>query len=84
MSSSSTGTLPTEQRTLDDEEASGLNAALARVSPEERDLLVRHELSGTDLATLAGEAGVSRGAIAMRLPAPGPVRRRAPTKQPRR
>ena len=56
-----------EQRTIDNEEASALNTALARVSPDERDLLVRHEVSGTDLATLAGEAGVSRGAIAMRL-----------------
>ena len=30
-------------------------------------LLVRHEITGTDLATLAGEADVSNGAIAMRL-----------------
>jgi RNA polymerase sigma factor (sigma-70 family) len=56
-----------EQRTLDNEERVALSTAMDRVDPGERDLLVRHELNGTDLATLADEAGVSRGAIAMRL-----------------
>ena len=40
---------------------------MTRLDPGERDLLLRHEVTGTDLATLAGEADVSRGAIAMRL-----------------
>jgi hypothetical protein len=40
---------------------------MSRIEPEERELLVRHEVGGTDLATLAGEADVSSGAIAMRL-----------------
>ena len=56
-----------EQRTLDSEQRAALSMAMDRVDPLERDLLVRHELGGTDLATLADEAGVSRGAIAMRL-----------------
>jgi RNA polymerase sigma factor (sigma-70 family) len=56
-----------EQRTLDNEERVALTAAMDRVDPDERELLVRHEVGGTDLATLAGEAGVSSGAIAMRL-----------------
>ena len=56
-----------EQRTIDNEETAALASALTRLDPGERDLLVRHEVTGTDLATLAGEAKVSRGAIAMRL-----------------
>jgi RNA polymerase sigma factor (sigma-70 family) len=56
-----------EQQTIDEEEADAVKSALGRVHPDERDLLVRHEVSGTNLATLAGEAGVSSGAIAMRL-----------------
>jgi RNA polymerase sigma factor (sigma-70 family) len=56
-----------EQRTIDKEETEALASALTHIDPDERDLLVRHEVSGTDLATLADEAQVSRGAIAMRL-----------------
>ena len=55
------------QLTLDKEETEALAAALAQLDPEERDLLMRHEVTGIDLATLAGEVNVSRGAIAMRL-----------------
>lgn len=56
-----------EQRTIDNEESEALASAMTRIDPVERELLVRHEVSGTDLATLADEANVSRGAIAMRL-----------------
>jgi RNA polymerase sigma factor (sigma-70 family) len=56
-----------EQRMLDQEETAALTSAMSRIEPEERELLVRHEVGGTDLATLAGEADVSNGAIAMRL-----------------
>jgi RNA polymerase sigma factor (sigma-70 family) len=56
-----------EQRTIDNEETAALASALTRLDPGERELLLRHEVTGTDLSTLAGEAEVSRGAIAMRL-----------------
>lgn len=56
-----------EQRTIDNEETAALASALRRLDPGDRDLLLRHEVTGTDLATLAGETAVSRGAIAMRL-----------------
>ena len=44
-----------------------LAAALERIDPEDRDLLLRHESEGVDLTTLAGQAHVTSGAIAMRL-----------------
>jgi RNA polymerase sigma factor (sigma-70 family) len=55
------------QLTIDKEETEALASALTRLDPAERDLLVRHVVTGADLATLAGEGNVSRGAIAMRL-----------------
>ena len=55
------------QLTVDKEETEALASALAQLDPAERELLLRHEVTGTDLATLAGEGNVSRGAIAMRL-----------------
>ena len=55
------------QVTVDKEETDALTSALSQLPTIERDLLVRHEVGGTDLATLAGEANVSSGAIAMRL-----------------
>jgi RNA polymerase sigma factor (sigma-70 family) len=61
------GATDPEQRTIDNEESAALASALTRDDPGERDLLFRHEVAGTDLATLAGEADVSSGAIAMRL-----------------
>ena len=61
------GATDPEQRTIENEETAALASALTRLDPGERDLLLRHEVTGTDLATLAGEADVSRGAIAMRL-----------------
>ncbi len=55
------------QATLDREESDAMTSALSQLDPAERDLLMRHEVSGTDLTTLAGEANVTSGAIAMRL-----------------
>ena len=55
------------QATLDREESDAMTSALSQLDPAERDLLMRHEVSGTDLATLADEANVTSGAIAMRL-----------------
>jgi RNA polymerase sigma factor (sigma-70 family) len=55
------------QATLDKEERDAMTSALSQLDPADRDLLMRHEVSGTDLATLAGEANVTSGAIAMRL-----------------
>jgi RNA polymerase sigma factor (sigma-70 family) len=55
------------QVTLDKEESDAMTSALSQLDPADRDLLMRHEVSGTDLATLAGEANVTSGAIAMRL-----------------
>lgn len=62
-----TGLEGPEQRTLQREETDALAAALERIEPEDRDLLLRHESEGVDLATLADRAHVSSGAIAMRL-----------------
>ena len=56
-----------EQRTLDREQNDALVTALERLDPEDRRLLLRHEADGTDLATLADEADVTPGAMAMRL-----------------
>ncbi len=56
-----------EQLTLEREETDALVTALARIDAEDRELLLRHEAEGADLATLADEAEVSTGAIAMRL-----------------
>ena len=61
------GAADPEQRTIDNEESAALTSALGRIDPSERDLLVRHDVTGVDLATLADEADVSSGAIAMRL-----------------
>ena len=55
------------QATLDREESDAMASALSQLDPADRDLLMRHEVSGTDLATLAGEANVTSGAVAMRL-----------------
>ena len=56
-----------EQRILDREETEALVEALARLGPGDRQLLLRHESDGTEIATLAGEANVTRGAMAVRL-----------------
>src|SRR5215207_8287239 len=55
-----------EQLTLEREETAALAAALGRLDPEDRRLLVRHEADGTPIETLAREAGTSPGATSMR------------------
>ena len=56
-----------EQRILDREETDALMAALERLDPSDVQLLLRHESDGTELATLAEEANVTPGAMAMRM-----------------
>jgi len=56
-----------EQLTLEREETDALAAALERLDREDRALLVRHESEGVPTDVLAAEAGVSKGAVAMRL-----------------
>jgi RNA polymerase sigma factor (sigma-70 family) len=56
-----------EQLTLEREETDALVVALERIDADDRDLLLRHEADGTDLATLADQAHVTSGAIGMRL-----------------
>jgi RNA polymerase sigma factor (sigma-70 family) len=56
-----------EHLTLEQEETDALAAALEQLGPVERELLLRHEAEGVDLATIASETTTSRGAVAMRL-----------------
>lgn len=52
---------------LREEEHAALRAALGDLRPEDRDLLVEHELRGVELAELARRRGTSPGAVAARL-----------------
>jgi serine/threonine-protein kinase RsbT len=62
------GSEPTpEDGVLLEERRSILGEALQRLPPRERDLLVAHEVHGTDTATLAAGAGSTPGAIAAQL-----------------
>lgn len=56
-----------EQLVLEREETDALAVALDRLDADDRDLLLRHEVDGVDLATLAAEADTTPGAVAMRL-----------------
>lgn len=56
-----------EQLTLEREETDALAAALETLDRQDRALLVRHEVDGVSTEVLAREAGVSKGAVAMRL-----------------
>lgn len=56
-----------DEETLRREEASLVAAALARLSPREREILLAHEVNGVDTASLAAERGSTPGAIAARL-----------------
>lgn len=49
------------------EEEQALTAALGRLSPAERDVLVRHEVGGEDTAALAGYTDATAGGVAARL-----------------
>jgi RNA polymerase sigma factor (sigma-70 family) len=56
-----------DEETLRREETSLVAAALARLSPPDREILLAHEVGGTDTASLAAERGSTPGAIAAHL-----------------
>ena len=56
-----------DEETLRREETSLVAAALTRLSPREREILLAHEVSGMDTASLAAERGSTPGAIAAQL-----------------
>jgi RNA polymerase sigma factor (sigma-70 family) len=56
-----------DEETLRREETSLVAAALARLSPREREILLAHEVGGVDTASLAAERGSTPGAIAAYL-----------------
>jgi RNA polymerase sigma factor (sigma-70 family) len=56
-----------EDEVLRQEEKAAVKAALARLSPPEREMLLAHEVHGRDTATLAAGLGSTPGAIAARL-----------------
>ena len=62
------GSDPTpEDEVLGAERRSVVDRALRRLPPRERDLLVAHEVEGTDTASLAASRGSTAGAIAAQL-----------------
>jgi RNA polymerase sigma factor (sigma-70 family) len=56
-----------EDGVLRDEENAAVKAALARLAPGEREILLAHEVHGQDTATLAASERSTPGAIAARL-----------------
>lgn len=50
-----------------EEEERALTAALAELSPEEREILIRHEVAGEDTASVAARSGGTSGGVAARL-----------------
>lgn len=56
-----------EAQALVGEERSAMTSALERLDEHERDLLIEHELRGTDTRTIAHEQGTTPGAVAARL-----------------
>lgn len=56
-----------EEGLLRREERSAVEAALARLTPSEREVLLAHEVDGQDTATLAARQRSTPGAIAARL-----------------
>jgi len=56
-----------EDGVLRDEEKAAVKAALARLAPGEREMLLAHEVDGQDTATLAASERSTPGAIAARL-----------------
>jgi RNA polymerase sigma factor (sigma-70 family) len=56
-----------EDGLLRDEEKAAVTAALARLAPGEREMLVAHEVHGQDTASLAANERSTPGAIAARL-----------------
>jgi len=56
-----------EDRVVQLEEAEAMRAALDRLLPRERELLVAHEVEGRDTGSLAGELRSTPGAVASQL-----------------
>ena len=56
-----------EDRVVQLEEAEAMRAALDRLLPRERELLVAHEVEGRDTGSLAGELRSTPGAVAAQL-----------------
>ena len=56
-----------EVRLVEQEEAAAVRAALDRLHPRERDVLVAHEVTGQDTKSLAAETGSTPGAVAAQL-----------------
>lgn len=56
-----------EALVLEREETDALAIALEQLDPADRRLLLRHEADGVTTDELAGDAGTSKGAVAMRL-----------------
>ena len=59
--------LPAESDLLQREESSVVGAALARLTPLEREVLLAHEVEGAATAELAARRGTTPGAIAAQL-----------------
>ena len=58
---------PPEDELIRREEAEAVAAAMAELTPRERDVLVAHELDGVETGALAEEWGTSPGAVAAQL-----------------
>jgi RNA polymerase sigma factor (sigma-70 family) len=56
-----------EDEVVRQEEKAAVKAAVARLNPSEREMLLAHEVHGRDTATLAASQGSTPGAIAARL-----------------
>jgi RNA polymerase sigma factor (sigma-70 family) len=56
-----------DESVVEQEEADAVRAALERLSPRERDLLVAHEVDGQETTVLADELGSTPGAVAAQL-----------------
>jgi RNA polymerase sigma factor (sigma-70 family) len=58
---------PPDETLLREEEAAVVGQALRRLSPDEREVLLAHEVEGTPTAALAARTGATPGAVAARL-----------------
>jgi len=56
-----------DERLVEREEVDALRAALQRLTPAERDVLLGHEVDGRGTASIAADVGSTAGAIAARL-----------------
>jgi serine/threonine-protein kinase RsbT len=58
---------PPDESLLRQEETAVVGTALRRLSPDEREVLLAHEVEGTPTAALAARSGATPGAVAARL-----------------